>query len=98
MRSYVPTVTCRGPLILASPQYSDEILRRMPASPGRIAFGRRGVPSVRVVLPVRYNSGAWTAQFVSSIADYVTSEPSVESAACGYSRCHEHEPRKGFMV
>ncbi|CAL8574451.1 hypothetical protein XPA_000410 [Xanthoria parietina] len=56
IRSYIPTVSCRGPLLLYGSQYIDQLLRRMPAESTRTDFGRRGVPGVRVVLPLRYNS------------------------------------------
>ena len=57
IRSYVPTVSCRGPLLLYHSEHMDQILHRMPAASSRIAFGRRGVPGVRVVVPLRYNAG-----------------------------------------
>ncbi|KAL8725607.1 MAG: hypothetical protein Q9166_007242 [cf. Caloplaca sp. 2 TL-2023] len=75
MKSYVPNVTCRGPLILSGSTFTDEILRRMPAVSPRIAFGRRGVPGVRVVLPLRYTAinRVLKAQLVATVDVTTTS-------------------------
>ncbi|KAL8941129.1 MAG: hypothetical protein Q9216_002428 [Gyalolechia sp. 2 TL-2023] len=56
MRSYRPTVECRRPIIMSDQESSDEILRRMPAMAGNTVFGRRGIPGVRVTLPLTFTS------------------------------------------
>ncbi|KAL8811851.1 MAG: hypothetical protein Q9200_001466 [Gallowayella weberi] len=56
MRSYTPSVQCGRHILLDNPNYSDEILRKMPATKGPLGFGRWRVPGVRIVLPLRYSS------------------------------------------
>lgn len=58
MMSYKPKVGCRGSIILGG---TDEILRKMPAVSTRTTFGRRGVPGVRVLLPLTFTSSMLTA-------------------------------------
>ncbi|KAL9595585.1 MAG: hypothetical protein Q9219_006349, partial [cf. Caloplaca sp. 3 TL-2023] len=57
MMSYKPNVSCRRPILLSDQGSIDVILRKVPATIGKLVFGRRGVPGVRVVLPLIYASG-----------------------------------------
>ncbi|KAL8867329.1 MAG: hypothetical protein Q9174_005732 [Haloplaca sp. 1 TL-2023] len=54
MKSYSPTVKCSEDLLVAHRAYMEEILRKMPASQLNVKYGRRGVPRVRVRLPLTY--------------------------------------------
>ncbi|KAL8690696.1 MAG: hypothetical protein Q9224_004346 [Gallowayella concinna] len=56
MKSYIPTVKCGRPIIMQNPEYSNEILRKMPATADQLGFGRWRVPGVRVVLPLKYSA------------------------------------------
>ncbi|KAI4180410.1 MAG: hypothetical protein LQ346_007001 [Caloplaca aetnensis] len=80
MRVYKPTVSCRRSINLGGSSFINEILRKMPAVSTRTVFGRRGVPGVRVLLPLTFTS---IHQYLSSrlVATVDLTSANVETAS-----------------
>lgn len=56
MMSYRPVVSCRGYLSFTGGKNMEEIMKKMSAENVKRNFGRRGLPGVRVVLPITFTS------------------------------------------
>lgn len=56
MMSYRPVVSCRGTLSFTGQRNMKEIMKKMSAENVKRNFGRRGVPGVRVLLPLKFTS------------------------------------------
>ncbi|KAL8956959.1 MAG: hypothetical protein Q9183_006178, partial [Haloplaca sp. 2 TL-2023] len=77
MMAYSPTVKCGDDLFAAQDAYMGEILRKMPASKLSVTYGRRGVPRVRVRLPLIYPSQSTHLGYKLQVGVDVTSAASV---------------------
>lgn len=99
MRSYQPNVQCRRPIILSDQGSSNEILRKMPANVGNTVFGRRGLPGVRVILPLTFTSSKWGVSVGQKrLLMACTSGSNPQEKACCNGRRYDSTQRNGFLV
>ncbi|KAL8771245.1 MAG: hypothetical protein Q9194_004938 [Teloschistes cf. exilis] len=69
MMSYRPVVSCRGYLSFTGGKNMEEIMKKMSAENVKRNFGRRGLPGVRVVLPITFTSTnqLYSSQLVATV-------------------------------